>query len=188
MNTTVQLTGFKELEAELAKLSKAAGKGALRRAGIKAMVPMAKIASQRAPVDEGNLQASIMVSARAKGAGADIGKAEFGAVLRGGGSRAQATAALRDARRAANEGQGEPSIELFMGPAIPATDKRRAAIKAIVQEFGSMKQAPQPYMRPAWDQDHRAMLDRLKVELWAEVSKAVKRAEIRAAKLAASRG
>jgi HK97 gp10 family phage protein len=182
MSTTVRLEGFRELEAELAKLSKAAGKGALRRAGIKAMAPMAEIARTLAPVDEGNLQASIMVSAKAKGAGADVGKAEFGAVLRGGGTKAQATAALRDARRSANDGQGVPSIELFMGPAIPPTGKKRAAIKAQVMEFGSFKDTPQPYMRPAWDQDHRAMLDRLKVDLWAEVSKAVERAERRAAR------
>jgi HK97 gp10 family phage protein len=183
--TTIKLEGFRELEAELAKLSKAAGKGVLRRAGIEAMAPMAALAAQRAPVDEGNLQSSIRVSAKAKGAGADIGKSEFGAVLQGGGTRAQATAALRDARRAANDGAGVPSIEIFMGPAQPARGKKRAAIKAIVMEFGSFKDTPQPYMRPAWDQDHRAMLERLKGELWSELAKAIARAERKAARKAA---
>lgn len=54
-----------------------------------------------------------------------------------------------------------------------------------MQEFGSIKQAPQSYMRPAWDQDREALLGRLKVEIWAEIRKAIVRAEKRAARAAA---
>lgn len=182
MVATVKVEGLRELEQELEKLTKAAGRGVLRRAGIKALVPMAEIARQKAPKDTGELSESIAVSARAVGAGADIGKAQYGAVLRGGGTKQQAAAALRAARRDAKDA-GAPSIELFMGPA--RADNKRGAIKAIVQEFGSIKQAPQPYMRPAWDADKMAVIERLKKDLWIEVRKSVARAERKAARLAA---
>ena len=41
--------------------------------------------------------------------------------------------------------------------------------------------SPRPFMRPAWDQDKDAMLERLRVELWTQISRAVQRAEKRAA-------
>lgn len=87
MSVTFKVEGLKDLEAELARISKAAGKGALRRAGVQALGPMADIARQRAPRDTEALANSIAVSARAKGAGADVGKAQFAATLRGGGSQ-----------------------------------------------------------------------------------------------------
>lgn len=177
MSVRVRLEGFRELEAELGKLSRAAGKGALRRAGVIALQPMAAIASAAAPEDTGALKRDIGVSAKAQGG--KVGDAEFSAVMRAGGSRSDAVAALRTARRSA--GGGAPSVELFMGP---VKGSRRNAIKAIVQEFGSSKQSPRPYMRPAWDADKQPMLERLKALLWLEVQRSVARAERRAARLA----
>jgi hypothetical protein len=55
---TVTLSGFAELDAALAELSKAAGKGVLRRALKKAATPIADVASSLAPVGQGNLSAS----------------------------------------------------------------------------------------------------------------------------------
>ncbi|MVX50862.1 HK97 gp10 family phage protein, partial [Rhodobacter sphaeroides] len=178
----VKVEGLKELEAQLARLSKGAARGALRRAGVKSLQPMAEIARGLAPKDTEELSKSITVAAKAVGGGAEIGKAEFGAVMRAGGSVGEARAALRDARRAATDAGNLSAIELYMGP-IKAS--KRAAIKAVVQEFGSIKQAPQSYMRPAWDQDREALLGRLKVEIWAEIRKAIVRAEKRAARAAA---
>ncbi|MGP3699194.1 HK97-gp10 family putative phage morphogenesis protein [Rhodobacter sp. NSM] len=179
----VRVEGLKELEAQLQKLSKAAGKAALRRAGISAMKPMAEIARSKAPVDEGDLRDSISVGAKAVDGGADIGKREFGAVMRAGGSVGEARAALRDARRSATASGNLSAVELYMGPTQPAT--KREAIKAIVNEFGSFKMDPQPYMRPAWDQDREALLERIKAEMWTEIQKAVVRARKRAARAAA---
>jgi len=179
---TVELSGFSELEAELAKISKAAGKGALRRAGIKAMQPMAAIAADMAPKDTGDLSASIIVSAKASALN-DVGRRAFARTMRGGGTRSEALAALRTARRNANGGRGKAAVELFMGPVRAANADD--AIKAMAQEFGTFRHSPNPYMRPAWDQDKMDMLERLKTELWAEVSKTVERAERRAAARAA---
>ena len=191
MKTTIALTGFKELERELEKLSKGMARGALTRAGVKSMAPMAVLAAGLAPVDTGELSGSIVVSAKAKGAGASVGKAAFAAAMRSGLGKGAAVAALRDARRAVDGGQGAPFVELFMGPTQAGT--KEDAIKRIVQEFGSGPRyhkktgkfvgisPPHPYMRPAWDQDRMAMLERLKRDLWAEVQKSVARASARAA-------
>lgn len=42
-------------------------------------------------------------------------------------------------------------------------------------EFGTVKMAPRPFLRPAWDQDSRAMLVRLSDELRRQIEAAVKR-------------
>lgn len=172
----MKLEGFKELDAELAKLSKSMGKAVLRRSGIKALGPTAALAASIAPVATGELKGSIAVSAKAHGAGSQIGKSAYAAVMRGGGSKAQAVAALRDVRRNTDT-SGVPSVELFMGP---AKGSKRLALKAIAQEFGTIKQPPHSFMRPAWDQDQAALLGRLKKDLWDEVRKSVARAAKRA--------
>ena len=69
------------------------------------------------------------------------------------------------------------AVEMFVGAGPLAS--------AHTQEFGTIFHAPQPYLRPAWDSDQRAMLDRLKAELWVDINRAVARAERRAARLAA---
>lgn len=66
------------------------------------------------------------------------------------------------------------SVEVFVGPGPDPA--------AWNQEFGNVNHGPQPFMRPAWDQDQKAMLDRLSAELWAELEKTIKRAEARAAR------
>ena len=68
------------------------------------------------------------------------------------------------------------AVEMFVG-AGPLSS-------AHTQEFGTVHHAPQPFLRPAWDSDKGAMLDRLKAEIWADIQKAVARAERRAARLA----
>lgn len=179
----VRVEGLKELERQLERLSAAMSKGVARRAGIKAMEPMAAIARSLAPKDSGELAGSIVVSAKATGAGGQIGRSEYSAVMRAGGTRAEAVGAMRAARRAASGVSRAPDVELFMGPTQGAT--KDAAIKRIAQEFGAFKMVPHPYMRPAWDQDKMAMLDRLSAALWDEVQKAIGRVEKRAARLAA---
>ncbi len=69
------------------------------------------------------------------------------------------------------------AVEMFVGAGpLP---------QAHLQEFGTWFHPPQPWARPAWDQDHRAMLDRISKSLWEEVQKAAARAERRAARQAA---
>jgi HK97 gp10 family phage protein len=72
MKTTMHIEGLRELDATLgalvAEYGKPAGKGVLRRVGVKALQPMAETARQLAPDDpdtSGNdLKASIVVGTR----------------------------------------------------------------------------------------------------------------------------
>src|SRR5690606_1525240 len=116
--------------------------------------PMRAAAERNAPEDTGALKRSIALSSKIDNR---AGKAEYAAVMKGGGSKAQAAAALRDARRA--KGIGESFAEVFMGPKISG---KRNAIKAMVQEFGSKKQAAQPYMRPAFDSEAQNVIGNIK--------------------------
>lgn len=150
----VKVEGFRELDANLQRLTKSAGKAVLRRAAIKALEPTAQIARSLAPNDPEtggfDLELSIVV-------GTALSRRQ----------RGQHRKMFRDDRA---------SVEVFMGAGpLP---------QAHNQEFGNIRHRPQPFMRPAWDQDHMAVLDRLKADLWAELSKAIRRAERKAAKAA----
>jgi hypothetical protein len=148
----IRTEGFKELDDALGELSKAAGKGVLRRALLSAAEPMAAVAKSYAPDDPNtggfDLKSSIIAGTRL--------------------SRAQTKAhrkMFRDDRAA---------VEVFVGPGpLP---------QAVQQEFGNINHGPQPYLRPAFDQDAGALVDRLGVELADEVAKAVARARRRALK------
>lgn len=150
---TVTVSGFRELEEALSELAKSTGTGVLRRAGMKAMQPMADLAKSLAPDDAEtpplDLRTSIIVAS-----GARTGSMGLQDVEKGG----RAT--------------------IFMGP---RWDIPRYA-RVNVAEFGSFKMKAQPYMRPAWHQDSGALLDRLKVTIRAEIDKTVARAAVRAAK------
>lgn len=72
-------------------------------------------------------------------------------------SRSQA----REARESASE------VEVYIGPSpLPY---------AHLVEFGSIHNAPQPYMRPAWDGAKGTLLTNLAADLWAEIKKAAER-------------
>lgn len=81
-------------------------------------------------------------------------------------------------RRQRSSHRKQADIEVFVGPNDPA---------AVPQEFGWEGNPPQPFMRPAWDQTHVAVLKRITDQLMVGVSQAVVRAQRKAARLA-SRG
>jgi hypothetical protein len=85
--------------------------------------------------------------------------------------------ARRHRRMFAND---RAAVEMFVGPGPDPA--------AWNQEFGNIHHDAQPFLRPAWDQDQRALLDRLKVELWADIEKALTRARRRAARHSTARG
>ena len=58
-------------------------------------------------------------------------------------------------------------VEMFVGPNNPA---------AVPQEFGTFKEPPQPFARPAWDETQGEVLKRISDELMVGVDKAVQRA------------
>jgi HK97 gp10 family phage protein len=66
------------------------------------------------------------------------------------------------------------AVEMFVGAGPLAS--------AHNQEFGNIHHAPQAFMRPAFDQEAMPTLDRLKAELWSDISKSIARAERRAAR------
>lgn len=154
MATRVKLSGFKELNKTLNELPRAVHSGVLRRAGTKAMQPMADLATRLAPNDPAtvapdDLATSITLSSRAKAGRGGLEASERG-------TRAN----------------------VHMGPSSALPRYARA----LVMEFGSFKDAAQPYMRPAFEQDGAAVLDRLKPLLKAEIDKAVASAARRAAR------
>lgn len=65
------------------------------------------------------------------------------------------------------------AVELSVGPGPNP--------QAITEEFGKFNQEPHPFVRPAWDADHMALLERLGQEMWKEITKAIGRAEKRGA-------
>lgn len=65
-------------------------------------------------------------------------------------------------------------LEMYMGPGRDP--------QAITQEFGTFFHRAQPFMRPAWDAQKGATLDRFGALLWARVEKAVARAQRKAAR------
>jgi len=64
--------------------------------------------------------------------------------------------------------------ERFIGP-----DSRP---QGHLREFGSDGNAPEPFMRPAWDQTKGQVLDRIGDELWVGIEKAASAAARKAAK------
>lgn len=65
-------------------------------------------------------------------------------------------------------------LEMYMGPGRNP--------QAIIQEFGSFKEPAQPYMRPAWEAGKKGALDDFGAFMWDNVTKAVARAERKAAR------
>ena len=63
--------------------------------------------------------------------------------------------------------QGKSYVEIYIGPGQDP--------QAIMQEFGTFKDKPQPFMRPAWDQNKGVLLSGLKQDLWVEIERAVAR-------------
>lgn len=77
-------------------------------------------------------------------------------------------------RRQRSQHQKRSEQERFVGPGTHP--------QAHLREFGGDGHAPDPYMRPAWDQTKNQVLQRIGDELWLGVEKEVKRAARRAAR------
>jgi len=162
--TTARLEGMTDLKAAFDGLSKATTKNVVRRAMIRALTPMERQAEALAPVGfTGELRRSIEVSAKLSGRQ----KAQHAADI--GAKTVQTAEGWRSTPQTV--------VFMFMGPS--------SSSKSIVQEFGSIYQSPQPYMRPAWDGGSMKMLDSIKDDLWAELEKAAARLARKAAKLGA---
>jgi HK97 gp10 family phage protein len=165
MSISVQVSGLKELDLALGQLPKSVAKATLVRTLKKAGEPIAQAARAAAPIDDGTLRDSIIVSARLKN---KVGMAEFGAALKAGLGIGAARSALRDARRAAGGGS---FAEMYVGPSLGKGVLRYAHL----QEFGTSNHAAHPFMRPAWDSEKDAALSIIRRELGNEIMAAARR-------------
>lgn len=154
---SVELDGFKELDATFYELGKTLGKGVLRRVGLKALEPMAERAREKVAVRKGFLKRSIHVGTR-------LAKSQRTRPTRlsGGGSFRQ---------------DAQDGVTVYMGPGQDPA--------AITEEFGKYNQAPDPFMRPAFDAEAEPTIKRVADGLWPEIEKTAAR---RARKLAKAAG
>lgn len=172
--TTVKLHGFKELDRALEEFKPATAKAISRRALLKAAEPIVADARRLVPVRFGHLRDGIHASTAR---GHDVGKAAYAATLRAGGTKGDAVAALRSARRGST---ANSAVEIAVGPGRNP--------HAHLQEFGTVHHGPQPFLRPAWDANKRKALDIIKDAMGDEIGKAATRAARKAAKAAKSGG
>nr|WP_301538897.1 HK97-gp10 family putative phage morphogenesis protein [Pseudogemmobacter hezensis] len=183
------MTGFKELEQALAQIEKqSTQKAVARRALKKGGEPLAAKMRQKAPRDDGQLQDNIAVSTRIKN---EVGNAAYARVMRdsGGIDKETALSAMRDARRAAKG--TVPPVFMYVGPTVKAPHAHLVEFGTAPHinggKFAGTKHpgtAPQPFARPAWDEDKEAVLKRIGEELGKEITKAARRAANKAAKAA----
>lgn len=169
MSVSISVSGLKELDQALGLLPKATARNVLVRTLSKAAEPLveeAKRLAPVAPVDGGQLRDSIAASSRVKN---KVGNAEYSAAMKQGLGVEAARSALRAARRA-NKGNGS-FAQLFVGPARGGGVIRYAHIV----EFGSVKTAPHPFMRPAWDVTKDQVLSVIKQELGGQIIAAARR-------------
>lgn len=70
--------------------------------------------------------------------------------------------------------EGADDVEVFIGPGPHP--------QAHMVEFCTVNMKPQPYVRPAWDQERMNALDGIKADLWTEIEKAAARIARKTAK------
>jgi len=103
--------------------------------------------------------------------------ASAGAPVNTGKLRGSVTVGTKLSRRQARAARDSRSYtEVYAGPG--------ALAQSTLQEFGTSKDKPQPFMRPAWDRAKGGLLNNLATDLWAEIQKAAERIARKTARLA----
>lgn len=80
-------------------------------------------------------------------------------------------------RRQKRRHKKKSDVEIFVGAG--------GLAQATQQEFGNVRHGPQPFLRPAWDNNKMAALETVKSELKTEIQKAAERLRRKAARAAA---
>lgn len=169
----IKIDGLKELNEALEDFSKTTAGNILKRSVGTAGALFAERAIALAPKRTGKLKREIKV---AKPKIITPGKAAYAQAMRETGDKAEAAAAARAANRSAG-GAGRAAVT-HVGPT-------KRAGQGSLQEFGTAHHKAQPFMRPTWDADGPKLADVIRDTLAEEIDKATKRAERKAAKLAA---
>lgn len=150
----IRVEGLRALDEALGELKKSTALAVLRRTGKAALEPMAERARQGA------------------------------AAIRFSGNLADnievSTRSSGYARRIA--GGRQSTVEVYMGPA--GDGSKKAPPQGSLQEFGTKNHGPQPFMRPAYEAEKVATVERVGEQLGEEITKAAARAARKAARAA----
>jgi len=169
MSEQFKIEGLRELDEALKDLPKAAGKNVIRRALTRAAQPIHDQAKAMAPYKRGHLKKGMAIS-RVKFSSGTAGKRAFAEAMAKGASRKEAGEAAREANSAASD--DVTSGIIVVGPGRHP--------QAIFQEFGTAHHAPQPFMRPAWEENKMKAMHTIKDILRDEIDKTVARIAKRA--------
>lgn len=90
------------------------------------------------------------------------------------------TTKLTRRQRSKHRKLGKGDVEMFIGAGPDPA--------AHMQEFGTSKETPQPFMRPAWDGGWRTLWLKIKQDMWNEIRKSSERLMRKAARAAAKAG
>ena len=142
----MKIKGLRECEAALAHLPKATGKNVLRRVGRTRLEPMRDDAAQKAP-DDPNTTGGRDLASSIK--------------IRNGKARVR----FVQGKFRADSSRG---ISLTLGPS-------KFAFHGKFHEWGTIKMAARPWMRPAWDGNAREVVVGIADDLMAEIRKAAAR-------------
>lgn len=149
MKVEIKIEGLRELEQQLLRLKTGTAKGAVRRVLKKSAEPMADLMRDFAPDDPTTANEDLVSSITVTSALSPRQKSAHSRMF-------------RDERAA---------VEMFIGPGpLP---------HATFQEFGTRHHQPQPYVRPAFDADVHAMLNRISNEMRIEIDRTISRAAAR---------
>lgn len=158
MKTSFRVDGMPELNSTLSEMSKGLARGALTR------IAVAALKDEFVPVAK-----SLAPDDPATG-GNDLKSS----IVAGPASK------LNTRQKRMNKKRDDKSFgEGFAGTADPA---------GVPQEFGTVNHGPQPFMRPAWSQTQKPLLDHVAKNAWPEVEKTAARAAKRKAAKAARAG
>jgi HK97 gp10 family phage protein len=86
------------------------------------------------------------------------------------------TTKLTKRQRSQHRKLGKGDVEMFIGAGPDPA--------AHMQEYGTSKEPPQPFMRPAWDGGWYRLLMGVKEDMWSEIRKSSKRLMRKAARAA----
>lgn len=151
MRTAFKVEGLDDLNATLSEMSKGLAKGALTRIAVNALKEEFVPVAKSLAPDDPATQ------------GNDLKES----IIAGPASK------LNARQKKLNKQRDDRSFgEGFAGTNDPA---------GVQQEFGNVNHGPQPFMRPAWDQAQKPLIDHVARNAWPEVEKTATRAAKRAA-------
>lgn len=164
MKFKTRIEGLRELQAALQQLPKATSRNVLKRTLTGMAELFVREAQPRAPEDTGVLKESVDMSQKLT-------------------RRQRAPSTRIKMADGTYRSEAKTTVEMFVGPSAKG-GQRAPPPSGVLQEFGTANQAPQPFMRPAWDLKKNDALEMAKRELAEQIDKAAKRLAAKAQRAA----